>query len=83
MASTLRYFTSSKVYSAASPDGAPATIEVDWTTGRVKRIHSGRPLDRSELAGTVADEDWIDVGNDWILPGVSPSSVQASRCEVD
>jgi hypothetical protein len=84
MASTSRYFTSSKVYSAASPGGAPATVEVDSTTGRVKRIHSGRQLDRSEVAGTVADEDWIDVGDDWILPGVSPWPVAGeSLGEVD
>lgn len=71
MSGSTRYFSSSKVFSAAAPAGAPATVEVDPSSGRVKRIHAGRALQRSELTGTVADEDWIDVGDQWILPGVS------------
>lgn len=79
MPGSSRYFTSSRVFSAAAPDGAPATVEVDSASGRVKRIHAGHLLQRSELADAVADEDWIDVGDRWILPGVRTVSCDLER----
>ncbi|GAA5881882.1 hypothetical protein JCM3774_005764 [Rhodotorula dairenensis] len=79
MSESSRYFSSSKVFSAAAPAGAPATVEVDSHSGRVKRIHAGKALQRSDLAGTVADEDWIDVGDQWILPGLVDAHVHLNE----
>lgn len=84
MPGSTRYFTSSRVFSRATPSGAPATVEVDTATGRVKRIHSGQAPDRKQLAADAADEDWIDVGDQWILPGVSlrPTRLTDACCKL-
>lgn len=69
MTGSTRYFSSSRVFSAAAPSGAPATVEVDKASGRVKRVHE-RVIKRDELAGAVDEVDWVDAGEQWILPGV-------------
>ena len=57
-------FTSSKVY---LPDGpSPATLEVK--DGKVSAVHR-EVLPRSAFAG-LDEADYIDAGDQWLLPGV-------------
>lgn len=63
---TKRYFLSSRVFTPSSPSGAPGTIEVALPAGTISSVHGGR-IPRPE---GVADADWVDVGERWLLPGV-------------
>jgi allantoinase len=68
----LRVFVSDNVLLPGANDPSPATIEVDLSDsggGKIKRIHARRRT-RGEYADLEDDNDWIDVGERWILPGL-------------
>jgi hypothetical protein len=69
-----RYFSSTSVYLPGRPSAVPATIVVSLSNGLISAVHSP-PLARPD---GVADEDWVYVGDKWLLPCVrlSPSAVR-------
>lgn len=65
-----RVFVSNRAYLPSGP--SPASIEVE--DGTILKIHSQR-LSRDSFPGLDSDEDYIDTGDAWLLPGVSPFEV--------
>lgn len=76
MATRTRHFTSSRVFSASAPDGAPGTVAVELPAGTISAVHPHR-LERPQ--GT-QDDDWVDVGDKWLLPGVRSCSLPLPSC---
>ena len=68
MAPDLLVFISENVYLSELRDLSPATIIVNLETGKVIEILT-RCVSRAEYKD-VPDERWIDVGSDFILPGL-------------
>ena len=68
MSRNLRVLCSKNVLLRGRPSPVPATVVVDKSTGTTIEIHEGI-ASRSEYP-VVADSDWIDVGDHWILPGL-------------
>lgn len=64
-----RVFTSNKVFLPSGP--SPATVEV--RQGKIAAIHL-QVLPRTAFAG-LDEEDYVDAGDNWILPGVSSSPI--------
>lgn len=61
-----------------SREGAPATLEVCSTTGRILAIHDEwRP--RSHYPDLSAS-DYIDTGAQWLLPGVRRDHMRMNGC---
>ena len=61
-------FTSQNVLLPGKDDPSPATIEVDSSTGKIVSVRLSYSS-RSEYP-SVADDQWIDVGEHCILPGL-------------
>ncbi|ORY92856.1 allantoinase [Leucosporidium creatinivorum] len=68
-----RVFTSNKVFLPTGP--SPATIEVKQ--GKISAIHL-EVLPRTAFAG-LNDEDYIDAGDSWILPGLVDAHVHLNE----
>ncbi|GAA5986778.1 hypothetical protein JCM11641_004788 [Rhodosporidiobolus odoratus] len=66
MAGTSRYILSNRVYLPGANEAAPATIVVSLPTGTISAVHSGL-LQRPD---GVADHEWINLGDKWVLPGL-------------
>ncbi|GAA6015376.1 hypothetical protein JCM10207_008967 [Rhodosporidiobolus poonsookiae] len=71
----VRYFTSTAVWLPSAPSGVAATLAVDKESGRISAVHEGG-IARPE--GTT-DEDWVDVGDKWLLPGLVDAHVHLNE----
>ncbi|GAA5963192.1 hypothetical protein JCM21900_002550 [Sporobolomyces salmonicolor] len=65
---SLLIFTSTACFLPSRDAPLSATIVVDSSTGTISDIHLER-LPRSAFPG-VPDRQWIDVGDQWLLPGL-------------
>ncbi|KAI0074781.1 allantoinase [Panus rudis PR-1116 ss-1] len=62
-----RIFTGRNVLLPGSSTPVPALIKVDKSTGRIVEVQRGA-VDKSHYPN-VQDEDWIDAGDSYLLPG--------------
>ena len=68
MSPTMLVFSSSNVLLPGRKSPTAATIVVDQLSGKITEIHE-RIVPQSEFPD-IADSNWIDAGDDWILPGL-------------
>ena len=68
MADTRLVFTSSNVLLPGSDSCTPGTIVVDKATGKIAEIRSTH-TSHADFPD-ISDENWIDAGDKWILPGL-------------
>ena len=67
---SISVFTSNAVLLPGIKNPAPATIEIDQSTGKIFAIHEGRANRSEEKYKDIADESWVDLGDKWMLPGI-------------
>lgn len=78
MSLSLRIFTSDNVLLADAEAPAPATIIVDASSGKISEVRQGRAR-RSDFP-EVPDDDWVDAGKQWIIPGLVESASLLFSC---
>ncbi|GAA5840752.1 hypothetical protein JCM11251_001690 [Rhodosporidiobolus azoricus] len=74
-----RFFHSTSVFRPSSSGGPPqpqeATVEVDLSSGCISAVH---PASFARPEG-LAEGDWVDVGDKWILPGLVDAHVHLNE----
>lgn len=70
MANTSKVFTGRKVLLPGEEQPQPATIIVDTLTGKITDVLTRHTTPHDLPEAGVAESNWIDAGDDVVLPGL-------------
>ncbi|GAA5867228.1 hypothetical protein JCM8547_003126 [Rhodosporidiobolus lusitaniae] len=74
--SDTRYFLSRAIYLPGRAAPIQGTVLVSKQSGSISAIRAGELLERPQ---GVANEDWVDVGDKWLLPGLVDAHVHLNE----
>ncbi|KAH8115738.1 allantoinase [Phellopilus nigrolimitatus] len=77
MSSGVLIFTSDNILLTGSQKLAPATLIVEKSTGKILEVKETRST-RADFP-EIADDDWVDAGDRWILPGLVDAHVHLNE----